>query len=330
MAGDASERIVNLALYLASAGGPVTADEISANVAAYPPGQDEDAFLRMFERDKADLRNAGFVISVDGGGESDAYRLDARATFAEPVELDRRETAEVRAAGAALLTDPSFPYARDLRFAMAKLMARAGTPASSDACVVSALTADEDSDAQSITVAALTAAAAARKRATFAYTGANGRHTAREIEPWGLFARDGRWYLVGFDRTAGGARVFAVARVRDLHVETSRPKTADFERPADFDVRRWMLMPFQYGERTHEVVLELRGTPARSAQALTAGQGTLKRVRNGVLEWRVRVADEDLLAQWVVEHSPGITILEPASARAAIIAGLRRAANLHG
>ena len=125
MATDASERIVNLALYLASAREPVTADEIAVNVAGYSPGQDEATFLRMFERDKADLRNAGLVIAVDDSGESDAYRLDTRATFAEPLTLDAREVVQLRAAAAALLTDPSFPYARDLRFAIAKQIGRA-------------------------------------------------------------------------------------------------------------------------------------------------------------------------------------------------------------
>ena len=327
---DASERIVNLALYLAAAREPVSADQISANVTGYPADQDEDTFLRMFERDKEDLRGAGLVIIVDRGRDSDAYRLDAKATFAEPIVLDAREVVELRAAGAALLTDPSFPYARDLRFAIAKLMARTEASVLSDSCVVSALTADEDPDAQSASVAALTAAAAARKRSSFEYTGADGRRSSREVEPWGLFARDGRWYLVALDRGPSAARVFAVARMRGLSVEQARPKTPDFERPADFDVRRWMLMPFQYGERTIEAVLELRGACARSAPSLTGGQGTVKRRSDSVVEWRVPVADEDLLAQWVVEHGPGITIVEPASARAALIAGLRKAVSVHG
>jgi len=65
MVVSASERIVNLALYLASAVHPVSANEIAVNVAGYSPDQNAAAFGRMFERDKDDLRHAGIVIELD-------------------------------------------------------------------------------------------------------------------------------------------------------------------------------------------------------------------------------------------------------------------------
>jgi predicted DNA-binding transcriptional regulator YafY len=62
---DAAERLVNLALLMASAGEPVTAAQVRSRVAGYPEGQNETAFLRMFERDKEDLAAAGMVLVVD-------------------------------------------------------------------------------------------------------------------------------------------------------------------------------------------------------------------------------------------------------------------------
>jgi len=125
---DATERIINLALYLAAGSRPVSAEEVRGNVTGYPAGQDDAAFARMFERDKEVLREAGLVLSIDRTEGTESYRLDASATYAGRITLDPRETVELRAAGLAMLADPSFPYGEDLRFALAKLMAGADVP----------------------------------------------------------------------------------------------------------------------------------------------------------------------------------------------------------
>ena len=327
---DATERIINLALYLAAQSRPASAEEVRANVSGYPAGQDDTAFARMFERDKELLREAGLVLTVDRGEGTESYRLDASATYAGRITLDPRETVELRAAGLAMLADPSFPYAEDLRFALAKLMAGATVSEVPFPPALAALTADEDPKAQGATVALLTDAATLRKRVRFAYTGAHGKHSEREVEPWGLFAREGRWYLVSRDPAAGAARVFAVSRMRETTVNQIRPKTPDFQPPADFDVRRWMVMPFQFGPARSEAVLSFSGAAARRADSLSAGQGSLAAGPGRTVTWRVPVADETLLARWVAEMGPGIEILEPASAREALLGGLRRVVTLHG
>ena len=56
---ETAERIVNLAMYLSAARAPVTWENIRSEVAGYPPEQSRDAFLRMFERDKKQLRESG-------------------------------------------------------------------------------------------------------------------------------------------------------------------------------------------------------------------------------------------------------------------------------
>jgi len=330
MSVSASERIVNLALYLASAPRPVSAREIAAQVAGYSADQNEAAFGRMFERDKDDLRRAGFVIEVDRSDETERYRFDADATFSGTVELGPVEAVELRAAAAAMLADPSFPYTEDLRLALAKVTAAADGPIGSASAIRASLSADEDPAAQGAAVADLTAALASRKRASFAYTGATGRTSLRRVEPWGLFARDGRWYLVAMDPEAQGVRVFAVARIEGLEIERSRPKTPDFEAPADFDVRAWMLMPFQYGPRTHEATLKFTGATARRASALASGQGALTRTADHGVMWRVPVADEALLARWVAVNGPGIDVVAPPSLRDALESGLRKVVALHG
>ena len=301
---DPVERLVNLALFLASAAHPVSAEDIRANVDGYSAGQDSDAFLRMFERDKDLLRDAGFAIDEADG----RYRLDAASTFASDVDLTAEEVAVIRVVGMALLDDPSFPFADDLRLALAKL---ATSFEAQEAPVVMRLAAEQPA-LQGAAVAALDDAVTARKRVTFCYTNQRGEQKTHEVEPYGLFARDGWWYLVARDIALDEMRVYAVARTGDLSVNAKRPKSPDFVRPADFDVAGFIRLPFQYGSEEFEATVRIAPEQAWRAQALTSGAGTLEPSGRAVV-WRVAVRDSSRLLRWLVENGPGLELIEPES-----------------
>jgi predicted DNA-binding transcriptional regulator YafY len=283
----------------------------------------------MFERDKEDLRAAGLVILIDRSGAVERYRLDEGATYAETIGLTPIEAVELRTAAAAMLADDSFPFADDLRPAIAKIVAATHSPAGHAGAIVPSASSDESPEAQGAAVSVLTGAVADRKRISFGYTGAQGRVSERDVEPWGLFARDGRWYLVAFDIAADDVRVFAVPRMTGT-VVAPRPKTPDFAPPADFDVSRYMVMPFQFGPRAIEATVRLAGPAARRAAALTAGQGVLSRDADDALIWRVPVASPDLFARWVVSAGAGVTLVGPPELAARLRAGLEEVVRLHG
>ncbi len=327
---DPAERLVNLALFVAAAPEPVSAARIQAHVAGYPEGQTETAFLRMFERDKEDLSAAGIALEVVRSGEAEAYRLDRGATYAGELALTPEETVLVRAAGSAMLADPSFPFSEDLRLALAKVSAAAGDATGAAATSTASLTADEDPRAQARTVADAATAIAARKTVHFGYTNVAGRSARRDVEPYGVFARDGRWYLVGRDRGTDGVRVFAVARIEGFAANPAKPKSPDFDPPGDFDIAAWMLLPFQYGPDRVEARLRLTGPAAARASALTGGQGTLAPQKDGSVLWSVDAADVRALAGWAIEHGPGVEVLEPEAARHAAAEGLRKVVADHG
>src|SRR5205085_4019648 len=46
----------------------------------------------------------------------------------------------------------------------------------------------------------------------FGYRDASGEASDREIEPYGLLARSGQWYVVGHDRGRGDVRAFRISR----------------------------------------------------------------------------------------------------------------------
>lgn len=320
---DSAERLINLALFLAGARSSVTAEECRTAGLGYPADQDDLAFARMFERDKDILRAAGLPIEVDRGGETEAYRLEP-AAYAAPVQLSAEELAALAVAGAAMMSDPSFPLASDLRYALAKLTAFADAPAPT----VAARLADEAPEAQGESAATLAAAVAARKRVRFGYTNVAGRSGTRDVEPYALFLREGRWYLVGRDPARDEVRTYALARVTDLAVDPDRPKSPDFDRPADFDVAAYVLLPFQYGPAARVATLRFAPDAAWRAERLTARQGGLEAQSDGSVLWQVLVGDEDRLLRWIVENGPGITPVD-LDLRARLAAGLRKVVAVH-
>jgi len=322
---DATERLVNLALYLAAARGPVTRERIRTDVAGYPPTaeQDDAAFARMLERDKKDLRAAGLVIESDSEGN---YRLDPGATFASGVTLTPEEAAAVRAVGVALLADPSFPFAEELRFALAKIATALETPESP----VRALTADEQPRIQGTAVGSLSDAITANKGIAFGYTNSLGETKSHSLEPYGLFARDGRWYLVGRDTALDETRTYTVGRMRDLSVNPAKPETPDFERPADFDVASFIGLPFQYGPSEFTATVAFEPGEAWRAAGLAVGKGELTPNADGGATWHVSARDRRRLMRWVIENGPGISVLDPADVARELGEGLRAAALVNG
>lgn len=322
---DAVERLVNLAFYLIASRKPVTAEQVRTDVAGYPEDQDDAAFARMFERDKEDLRNSGLTIDFDE--ELQVYRLDRDATFARRVDLSDEEAAAVRAAGTALLGDPSFPFADDLRLALAKL----ASEFDEGEVAASVRLADEQPEFQGEAVARLADAASARKRVSFGYTNSAGTCSPHDVEPYGMFLHDGRWYLVGRDASLDETRTYAVSRMDSLQVSTRAPKTPDFERPADFNVARYVRLPFQYGPESasFEAVLRLGPALAWRAAAFSAGHGAIENQGDCAL-WRIEARSPERLLRFVIENGPGIEVLRPQQLAEKLVAGLRNVEGLHG
>lgn len=320
---NATERLVNLALFLAQSRGAVTAEQARAELEGYPAGQDDAAFIRMFERDKDELRAMGLCIEADAAGH---YHFDATSTFAAEVPLSAEETAAVRVVGRALLDDPTFPFAEELRFALAKIATAIEMPDSPAVVRI----ADEQPADQGAAIAALDRAASTRKRVEFDYTNSRSERKHHTVEVYGLFARDGRWYAVGRDTEIDEIRVYAVSRLAKLTVDATRPKTPDFERPPGFDVARFIHLPFQYGSEAFDAELRFDAASAWRAPMLSAGVGELVGpAADGSVLWRVEARDPHALLRWVVENGPGVTLTAPPALVQELASGLASVAAIH-
>src|SRR5205823_4829851 len=66
------------------------------------------------------------------------------------------------------------------------------------------------------------------------FSASRGELTERDVDPWGLIAALGRWYLVGLDRSVGEERMFRADRIKEVSL---RDEAASV--PEDFDPGRY-------------------------------------------------------------------------------------------
>src|ERR1700753_799039 len=98
MATSKVERLGNLVIALLSTRGYITAGKIRSTVAAYSASPSVEAFSRMSERDKNELRDLGIPLEVGRASAWDpteGYRINRDAYSLPPVELTADEAGAV-------------------------------------------------------------------------------------------------------------------------------------------------------------------------------------------------------------------------------------------
>jgi proteasome accessory factor B len=243
-----AERLLDVAAFLLRAAEPVSWREIQEQ---FPTeyGSSEEAAIRKFERDKADLLELGIPVrwSADDEDRPAGYVIDRDEFYLPNLELAPEDLALLYMAGSAALAQGAFPYARDLAHALNKLSFAARAPGTSETAALAArrLSRGADGDEEPASDAAvsrkleeLSAAIGAKKRVHIVYRGAErGAPTERDVDPYGLYQSGGSWFLVGHCHLRKALRTFHLGRVGELKVNTAAPRTPDFRVPADFDLR---------------------------------------------------------------------------------------------
>jgi len=295
------ERALNLIIYLLETPRPVTAEEIRWTVAGYGDQTDE-AFHRMFERDKIVLKRLGVPLTrqaVDAWEVDFGYRVDPdEYAIAEPAL-----TAEERAA---------------LSLA-ARMVRLGGSPAGLGALLklggmersvgIEPLGADLGPEGGAL--GALFEAIAGRREVSFSYRGA-----PRSLSPYALAHRRGRWYVAGM--TTDGERVYRVDRIRELSVS----EAAAIPKPPGFDVKGLMAaQPWETGpDPAVEAKIRFDADVAWWA-ARTLGL----EAPDGELEATVPVSNRDALVGWALSFGDSAEVLEPADLRDEIVRRARAA-----
>ncbi|MGV9711312.1 helix-turn-helix transcriptional regulator [Gordonia sp. NPDC003424] len=217
MATPKAERLLNLVICLLSTKQFVTADYIRRNVAGYnDDGQSDEAFNRMFERDKNELRDLGIPLMTGRERMSasvEGYRINRDSYELPDISLDRAEAAIVAMAGA-LWSAPEVSAISQT--ALLKLQA-AGIDVRGDDEIGFAPALSARSVGSEAALAAMLAAIGHAQAVTFTYRpGAAASTTTRTFEPWGVVTYCGRWYVVGHDRDRAATRTFRLSRISDV------------------------------------------------------------------------------------------------------------------
>ncbi len=306
---------MNLVLALLSTRQFLTADRIRTTVAGYEEAATDEAFYRMLERDKAELRELG--IPLETGKQSifdtvDGYRI-ARGDY-ELAAIDLAPDEATAVALAARLWD-SPQLAGAARTAVTKLRAAGVEVDPTAASEVQPRVRTTDP-----AFAPLLAAARAGRAVTFAHRGhpASPART-RTVEPWGVVSYRGRWYLVGHDRDRDDVRCFRISRIEG-EVTPVGPRGA-VVRPQGVDLVD--LVARSAGPPPPSGTARVRLVPGRAAGLRRAGRPDPQGDPDVV---ELDLSRLESLARWIAGHGPDAVVLEPPALRDAVIATLRASA----
>lgn len=313
MSSRRAERLVNLVICLLSTRQYLPASRIRQAVPGYEPedgtAKADEAFKRMFERDKAELRELGIPLETgrsSGLEPEDGYRIARRDYELPDIELLPDESAAV---GLAARLWQSARLADAANGALLKLRA-AGIdldPAAS-AGVEPRVQATEEA------FQPLLDAVTTRQAVRFGYR--KSFDTAaedRELEPWGVVSWRGRWYVVGHDRVRGATRCFRLSRISGEVVPVGAP--GQISQPDGLDLLQFVAGTYQHGPPPKTATLAIR--PGAAAGLRRYGTVVGEREGRDVVE--MGYGDVDWLAEWVTSFGTAVRVLEPADLRDAVI-----------
>jgi len=309
-----TERLLSLVVCLLSSQRYLSATQIRAAVPGYPDSF--DAFKRMFERDKEELRDLGIPLDMGTNGTVDeevGYRIPRQAYVLPDITLEPDEAA-VLAVAARVWHRAELAGAA----AGARLKLRAAGVEAEEAAQPGI---EPRLQAGEAAFAPLWEAVRDRRPVTFRYRAA-GRSEAqrRELEPWGVVNRHGRWYVAGHDRARQAVRAFRLSRI-DGRVEFCGPP-GSVTVPADADVRElvrsWDDRPVP--PRTAVLAVRAGAGLGIRRQATREVPGT-----DGWDEVELPFAEVAWFSEHLASFGPDVVVREPADLRDAVITRLKGA-----
>lgn len=320
MAAQRTERLLNLVICLLAARRFVSKEKIRDAVPQYAESESDEAFERMFERDKDDLREMGIPLDT---GSNDAFFEDEigyripRDEYALPeVTFD---PAELAVLGLAARAWQQATFAAAATTAVRKLAA-SGVDVDPEALAVVEPRVGADEPA----FALLYTAVRDRRPVQFSYSGATTlQPEPREVEPWGMVSWHGHWYLVGHDTNRGATRVFRLSRITGDIVHAGA--VGSVQPPPEVDLRAevQMLAPVP-----HPAIARISVRNGSALPLRRRGTPTKASANPGWTEFDVPHADVEQLAAEVCGFGADVVAVSPPDLIHSVVARLTAAARI--
>jgi proteasome accessory factor B len=309
-----SERLLNLVILLLVARNYTTKEQIRHLMEPYRASSDE-AFDRMFERDKDDLRALGIPLEtgfVDKFFEDEqGYRIKRDAFELPAIDFAADEVAVLGLA--------------------ARVWRHAGLAAATSDALVKLKAAGLSFDREQLeqvqpTLAAEEPAFEAMWQATvhrtpvrFDYSRAGQRDaTTRHVQPWGVVTAQGRWYVAGLDTDRGEPRMFRLSRIVSEVTPTGAP--GSFTVPEGTDLRS-LSQSLAPREPDRAAVVLARGGAANGLRRRAAVDATGVPGPDGTPGWdrlEVPYVSESDFAGELLGYADAVVVESPAELRAAV------------
>jgi proteasome accessory factor B len=306
------ERLIDLVALLLETTRPLPFEQIRRVVPAY---QQEDAASakRMFERDKDVLREVGIPVEVsatDVWEVEQGYHIPKDRYYLPDVAFSEDEVW-------ALFVAAHAPGASDeAELAFQKLST--GTESN----VLSAMAQRAPApgvDASGPHLGVIADALARRRAVKFRYRPAHGKAGQREVEPYSLVFRGGRWYLVGLDRARKAIRSFRLTRVSGP-VKEGGPASGP---PEGFDGSAHVEAgPWGIGQPASRATVLFSPKVAWWAVPSARGAKILKTRRDGWVEADVPAGQAEQFASWLLSFGPDAKVIAPKVLRDEVVSRL--------
>ncbi|HEX5426986.1 MAG TPA: WYL domain-containing protein [Pedococcus sp.] len=309
-----TERLLNLVMCLLYTRRPLPKSRIRDLVPQYRTATSDEAFDRMFERDKDELRELGIPLVTSDIGvwdDEQGYRIDQREYALPDIEFEPDELAVL---GLASRTWAHASLAGPAAQALRKLKA-------------TDIERDEDSlvgieprlGTREPAFEAVKDAVVGQRTVTFDYRrSGEGQAVTRRVQPWGLASWHGRWYLTGFDLDRDAPRVFRLSRIAGpvSEVRKAEPYTV----PADHRAQE-MIRSSVGEQRTDTARVRVRADRGRALRR----RATRSRESGEWTELEVPFTDPDALADEITGYGPDVVVDAPAEVRELVVQRLRGA-----
>jgi proteasome accessory factor B len=320
------ERLMNLVIALLSTRNYLTAERIRATVLGYADCPTDDAFSRMFERDKNELRDLGIPLETSRVSRLDpteGYRIKRDAYALPDITLTAEEAAAV-AVAVALWQSPELITATQgalLKLRAAGIDIEAVDSASGPVSIASASALPGIRGSESVLPILLSAIDGGQAVRFDHRSSRVDPYTTRTVEPWGVVTDKGRWYLVGKDLDRDAVRTFRLSRI-GAQIEAIGPQGA-VTKPDDVDLREIVAKAVgeaPTGVQARVCVAADRATALRRA-GVVVGASVLGGRPGDVVA--IDMGSLDRLAREVAGYGADAVALEPESLRDEVMVRLR-------